>query len=106
MRSLLIKIPVVAGISFCCAAELPVCEEFSGEPGVECVVEGERGVLTTYGEGGRTLEFWSGDRKAYVEVTGDSVWASSGVRVVSGAYDGDGAGFGLAVEAVLEDIGW
>jgi hypothetical protein len=79
MKGLMIKIPVIAGFGVAMGAELPVCEEFLGEPAIECVAGDSVAVISTTGEGWKTLELYSKGRKAYVEFSEDgSVWASTG----------------------------
>ena len=51
MKGLMIKIPVIAGFGIAMGAELPVCEEFLGEPAIECVAGDSVAVISTTGEG-------------------------------------------------------
>ena len=78
------NIAVFCGMAaiFSMGAELPICEEFTAEKNINCVREGEKAVITTLQEDGtKTLEFFKGDRKSYMEIGPDgSIYASSGFR--------------------------
>jgi hypothetical protein len=107
MKSLMIKIPVIAGIGIACSAELPVCEEFAGESGISCVAGDSTAVITTMGEGWKAVELYSGSRKAYIEFGEDgSVWANTGrVHYELSAEDlKEGDYVADMLEGVLADI--
>lgn len=81
------NIAVTAGLMLTvCAmgAELPVCEEFAGEENISCVRSGDMAVISSLTPTGRSIEFFKGDRKGYMEISNDgSVLASSGIRLLS-----------------------
>ena len=102
-------VAVAAGISF--GAELPICEEFSGEK-VECVREGDRAVIVSREGETVTYEFFVKDRKGVVELKGDvAVFARSYSRKLElerMPVDAERQGEYTAelMSAVLDDIGW
>ena len=102
-------VAVAAGFSF--GAELPICEEFSGEK-VECVREGDRAVIVSREGETVTYEFFVKDRKGVVELKGDvAVFARSYSRKLElerMPVDAERQGEYTAevMSAVLDDIGW
>jgi hypothetical protein len=104
MKGLMIKIPVIAGIGSACSAELPVGEELLGEPGITCVSGDSTAVITTIWDGVKTVELYSGGRKAYIEFGEDgSVWANTG-RVRYELSAGDVGETGEEVDAMLSGV--
>ena len=91
-------------------AELPVCEEFAGDENITCVRGDSSAVIASMTEEGKSLEFWRGDRKAYMEVSKDGhVYASSGWRHLEVmAIPAEDAERYLAevLESLMDDIAW
>lgn len=79
------NLPIICGIAFCglaMGADLPICEEFTGE-NVFCMREGNRAVILTSTGEGTTLEYFNNGKKAYLEIDNDrSLLASSGKRAM------------------------
>lgn len=81
MRKILFTIAVMA--TFCFSANLPICEEFNGEKNVQCVSgEKQAVIITTHEDGSKTYEFFVGDKKAYIELGENTIYASSGLRTL------------------------
>lgn len=106
-----IHLPIIAGLAvagFC--AELPICEEFTGESNIQCVAGDSVAVITSRSETGRSYEFFSGSRKAYLEVSADgAILASSGIRTLNidsiPAKDTDRY-ISEVLDGILADIAW
>ena len=108
-----INLPIIAGISLCVSAfsaELPICEEFAGEENISCVAGDSLAVITSRSPEGRTYEFYSGDRKAYLELSADgAILASSGVRALELPgipTDSTERYISEVLDAILDDIAW
>lgn len=113
MEAKMRNIAVIAGIVMmgtAMGAELPICEEFTGEESVHCVRGDDFAVVTTKSPEGTTYEFYQGSRKAYVEVGNDgSMFASSGIRKIDVAMipaEDRGGYVWEVVKAVTADIGF
>ncbi len=81
MRKILFTIMAVAISAF--AVDLPICEEFNLEFGVDCVSTDKQAVIITYHEdGSRTYEYFNDGKKAYLELGANhnSIYANSGKR--------------------------
>ena len=104
------NIPVICGIAAAMAigAELPVCEEFSGEENISCVRSDSVAVISSISSSGRSIEFFSGSRKAYLEISTDgAILASSGFRKLELATiptDSTEYYISEVLEGILEDI--
>ncbi len=83
MRNIAVLCGAMAIVSM--GAELPICEEFAEESHISCVRGEDNAVITALHEDGtKTLEFFKGDKKAYMEIGSDgSIYASSGIRHLS-----------------------
>ena len=106
------NLPIIIGLTVAAAmsAELPVCEEFAGERNISCVRSGDRAVITSLTESGKSIEFFKGDRKGYLEVSADGhVLASTGIRLLDveriPAEDTEEYLTEL-LESILDDVGW
>lgn len=106
MRKILLAIALMAISAF--AVDLPICEEFNLEFGVDCVATETQAVIITYHEdGSRTYEYYANGQKAYLEVGENKIYASSGKRTlaVNNIPSDDKDGYITEVfNAVLEDI--
>lgn len=81
MRKILFTIMVVAISAF--AVDLPICEEFNLEFGVDCVATETQAVIITYHEdGSRSYEYFANGQKVYIELgeNHNSIYANSGKR--------------------------
>ena len=106
------NLPIIIGLAAAAAmsAELPVCEEFAGERNISCVRSGDRAVITSLTESGKSIEFFRGDRKGYLEVSTDGrVLASTGIRLLDveriPAEDTEKY-ISELLDSILEDIEW
>ena len=107
------NIAVMAGLmlSVCAmGAELPVCEEFAGDENITCVRSDSAAVISSLTEEGRSIEFYRGDRKAYMEVSNDGrVYASSGWRhleVMAIPAEDTEKYLSEVLESLMDDIAW
>ena len=105
-------IPVAAGLAMgmAMAAETPVCAEFEGEQNITCVQNDSVAVISSISATGRSIEFYKGHRKGYIEISEDgSIYASSGTRYIGipaiPAEDKEGY-IGELMESILDDIVW
>lgn len=106
-------ISVIAGLGLACGvmgAELPVCEEFEGEENINCVRGDSSAVITSMSATGRSLEFFIGGRKAYLEISNDGrIVASSGIRILDVARipaEDTEKYISEVLESLMEDIAW
>lgn len=80
------NIPVIIGLAMAmgvAAAELPVCQEFEGEKNISCVRSDSVAVISSMSANGRSIEFFKGHKKAYLELSKDGrVVASTGSRLL------------------------
>jgi hypothetical protein len=79
MRKLLTLL-TISTLAF--SAELPICEEFSHETNVSCVVGENSAIIITTHPNGKTYEIYKGDKKAYMEFNESYIYASDGKRVL------------------------
>lgn len=91
-------------------ADLPVCEEFAGESNITCVRGDSTAVITSMSATGRSMEFFVGGRKAYMEISNDGrIVASSGLRILDveriPAEDTERYVAEL-LDGLMEDIAW
>lgn len=107
---LFFTIMAIATYSF--AVDLPICEEFNLEFGVDCVATETQAVIITYHEdGSRTYEFYANGQKVYIELgeNSNSIYANSGKRslAVNTIPSDDKEEYIRAVfDAVLDDINY
>ena len=81
MRKMLFTILTLGALAF--GADMPICEEYEGEPNVSCVTGDNRAVLITqHADGSRTLEYFKDNRKIYLEIGENYVYASDGTRKI------------------------
>ena len=87
---------------------MPVCEEFEGESNISCVRSDSVAVVSSLSATGRTIEFYKGSRKAYLEISEDgAIYASSGSRHLGIPViptDSTERYIGELLESILEDI--
>jgi len=107
------NIAVIAGLGLAAmamSAELPVCEEFAGEENISCVRSGDVAVITSMSATGRSMEFYKGGKKAYMELSSDGrVVASSGLRLLDVAkVPAEDVEKYVAelLDGLMEDIAW
>ena len=85
MRKFFLTICAVA--CFALGHELPICEEFSNEPNITCVVGDSDAVITSlHSDGSRTYEFWHNGHKIYMEYSEKSILAVSPKRKMEVAH--------------------
>lgn len=69
--------------SMALANNLPICEEYEGEPHISCVAGDNTALIITYhADNSRTYEFFKGDKKVYLEYGDKFVYASDGRRKI------------------------
>lgn len=106
------NIPVICGIAVAMAfaSELPNCAEFEGEKNINCVRGDSTAVITSITPEGKSIEFFKGDRKGYLELNKDgAILASTGRRVLNLPFipaDSTEAYISEVLESILEDIGF
>jgi len=108
MRKLFVTIALMATFTF--SANLPICEEFKGEKNVKCI-KGEKQavIITTHADGSKTYEFFVGDKKAYIELGENKIYASSGLRHLNVAKipaEDTERYISEVFDSVIEDIGF
>ena len=85
MRKFFLTLCAVA--CFALGHELPICEEFSNEPNITCVVGDSDAVITSlHSDGSRTYEFWHNGHKIYMEYSEKSILAVSPKRKMEVAH--------------------
>lgn len=106
-------LPVIIGFGMAVAlgaAELPVCEEFAGEENITCVRSGDVAVITSMSANGRSMEFYKGGKKAYLELSKDGrVVASTGSRLLDVAKvpaEDFERYVAELLDGLMEDISW
>ena len=109
-KLLLINIPFLCGMAL--ATETPICEEFAGEPHIQCVAEGEQAIVISRTAESVSYELYKDGKKAFVEVrNGVGVFAKTAARKLAldsipvkadeaARYVGD------VISAVTDDIDW
>lgn len=108
------NIPVIIGLAVATtmAVELPICEEYLGEPNISCTATDSAAVITSYDSEGKTIEFYANGKKAYLEIGTDGhVLASSGKRVleldvIPTDIHEDNGYLEELVDGLLSDIAW
>ena len=87
MRKILFTLSVLAFAVLAHSHELPICEEFSNEPNITCVVGDNDAVITAlHADGSRTYEFFHNGHKIYMEYSEKSILAVSPKRKMEVAH--------------------
>ena len=85
MRKILFTITALACAVF--SHDLPICEEFIGEPQITCIRGDHDAVITVlHADGSRTYEFWHNNKKIYMEYGNNSILAVSPKRKMNVAH--------------------
>lgn len=107
MRKLFVTLAVLANFSL---AELPICAEFQGEKNVQCVSgKNQAVIITTHADSTKTYEFFVGNKKAYIELGENKIYASSGLRHLDVAKipaEDTERYISEVFDSVIEDIGF
>jgi hypothetical protein len=81
MRKIIFTICAITAMAM--GADMPICEEYEGEPNVSCVTGDNRAVLITqHADGSRSYEYFKDNRKIYLEIGENYVYASDGKRKI------------------------
>lgn len=82
MRKLFLTILTLSIFSF--SHELPICEEYESEPNIKCISSDKQAVIiTTHLDGSRTYEYFSNNKKIYLEYGENYVLASNGIKTLN-----------------------
>lgn len=92
------------------AQDLPICEEFSGEPNIHCFRTEDRAiVISHHADGGLTFELYTPKGKGYIETDGHGgIFANTSTTQIN-LYEVDADGEELLNQVmayVTEEIKW
>lgn len=76
-----IMLSVSVAVAVAVGAEMPICEEFEGEPNITCVATDRQAVIiTTHADGSKSYEFYKDSKKVYLETDFKGIYAQSPSR--------------------------
>ena len=92
------------------AQDLPICEEFSGEPNIHCFRTEDRAiVISHHADGGLTFELYTPKGKGYIETDGQGGIFANTSKTQINLYEVDADSEELLNQVmayVTEEINW
>ncbi len=106
------NLPVIVGIAAisCFAHDLPICEEFAGEPHIQCVATDEAAVIITrFDDDSSQYEYYTkSGKKGFIYLNGGVVANTSKHRLQVASIPADDADEYIreVFNMVMDDINW